>query len=501
MKTVFVLLDSLNRNAMESYGDTSVISPNFKRFAERAITFDNHYVGSLPCIPARRDLHTGRLNFLHRSWGPLEPFDDSFPELLKQNGTYSHIITDHHHYFADGGATYHPRYSSLELIRGQAIDRLKAHVNADIDHLTLDYHPMQHNRINYMINRQYMGEEHEYSGPQTFALGQKFLEKNHKQDNWLLQLECFDPHEPFHAPPRFREMYPTNYDGPILDWPFYKRVNESPDEIAEMRANYAALTTMCDEYFGKILNFFDENNMWKDTCLILTTDHGFLLGEHDWWSKNRMPVFDEISRIPLMVYHPEFKDQSGTRRKSLTQTIDIMPTIMELHNHSIPENVSGNSIMPLFAKDTPIRSSAIFGYFGAACNITNGTHVYHRYPEKLNADGLYEYTLMPTRMTTRFPISDLVGATLTDPFSFTKGAPLMKLKPRTNEKGDPVECQGMDFEDTKTQLYNLEDDPKQENPINDPEIEAKLISEMIHHMNEADAPKEMYSRFNLELEN
>jgi arylsulfatase A-like enzyme len=241
--------------------------------------------------------------------------------------------------------------------------------------------------------------------------------------------------------------------------------------------------------------------MWKDTCLILTTDHGFLLGEHDWWSKNRMPVFDEISRIPLMVYHPEFKDQSGTRRKSLTQTIDIMPTIMELHNHSIPEDVSGNSIMPLFAKDTPIRSSAIFGYFGAACNITDGTHVYHRYPEKLNADGLYEYTLMPTRMTTRFPISDLVGATLTDPFSFTKGAPLMKLKPRTNEKGDPVECQGMDFEDTKTQLYNLEDDPKQENPINDPEIEAKLISEMIHHMNEADAPKEMYSRFNLELEN
>ena len=501
MKTVFVILDSLNRNAMESYGETSVITPNFKRFAERAITFDNHYVGSLPCIPARRDLHTGRLNFLHRSCGPLEPFDDSFPELLKQNGTYSHIITDHHHYFADGGATYHPRYSSWELIRGQAIDRWKAHVNADIDHLTLDYHPMQHNRINYMINRQYMGEEHEYSGPQTFALGQKFLEKNHKQDNWLLQLECFDPHEPFHAPPRFREMYPTNYDGPILDWPFYKRVNESQDEIAEMRANYAALTTMCDEYFGKILNFFDENNMWKDTCLILTTDHGFLLGEHDWWSKNRMPVFDEISRIPLMVYHPEFKDQSGTRRKSLTQTIDIMPTIMELHNHSIPEDVSGNSIMPLFAKDTPIRSSAIFGYFGAACNITNGTHVYHRYPEKLNADGLYEYTLMPTRMTTRFPISDLVGATLTDPFSFTKGAPLMKLKPRTNEKGDPVECQGMDFEDTKTQLYNLEDDPKQENPINDPEIEAKLISEMIHHMNEADAPKEMYSRFNLELEN
>ena len=87
MKAVFVLLDSLNRNALESYAENSnILTPNFKRFQEKCITFDNHYVGSLPCIPARRDLHTGRINFLHRSWGPLEPFDDSFPELMKKNG-------------------------------------------------------------------------------------------------------------------------------------------------------------------------------------------------------------------------------------------------------------------------------------------------------------------------------------------------------------------------------------------------------------------------------
>ena len=92
MKIVFVLLDSLNRNAMEPYGSKVVRTPNFNRFEERAVTFDNHYVGSLPCMPARRDLHTGRNHFLHRSWGPLEPFDDSFPELLKQNDFYSHLI-------------------------------------------------------------------------------------------------------------------------------------------------------------------------------------------------------------------------------------------------------------------------------------------------------------------------------------------------------------------------------------------------------------------------
>ena len=64
MRTIFVLFDSLNRRALEPYGGTRIATPNFSRLAERAITFDNHYVGSLPCMPARRDLHSGRLNFL-----------------------------------------------------------------------------------------------------------------------------------------------------------------------------------------------------------------------------------------------------------------------------------------------------------------------------------------------------------------------------------------------------------------------------------------------------
>ena len=70
MKVIFVLFDSLNRRSLECYGGTAVRTPNFQRLARRCVTFDNHYVGSLPCMPARRDMHTGRLSFLHRSWGP-----------------------------------------------------------------------------------------------------------------------------------------------------------------------------------------------------------------------------------------------------------------------------------------------------------------------------------------------------------------------------------------------------------------------------------------------
>jgi arylsulfatase A-like enzyme len=82
MRTVFMLFDSLNRLSLGPYGSNKISTPNFDRLAKRSVTFDKHYVGSMPCIPARRDLQTGRLSFLHRSWGPMEPFDNSFPEIL-----------------------------------------------------------------------------------------------------------------------------------------------------------------------------------------------------------------------------------------------------------------------------------------------------------------------------------------------------------------------------------------------------------------------------------
>ena len=128
MKAVFVLFDSLNRHMLGPYGGTRVPTPNFDRLAARCVTFDRHYVGSLPCMPARRDILSGRLNFLHRSWGPMEPFDNAFPDLLHQAGVYSHLITDHFHYWEDGGATYHNRYDSYEFVRGQEGEIGRAHV-------------------------------------------------------------------------------------------------------------------------------------------------------------------------------------------------------------------------------------------------------------------------------------------------------------------------------------------------------------------------------------
>ena len=494
MKTVFLLFDSLNRLALSPWGG-SIITPNFKRFAERSISFDTHYVGSLPCMPARRDLHTGRLNFLHRSWGPLEPFDQSFPEILKKNGCYSHLITDHYHYWEDGGATYHNRYSSWDFIRGQEWDSWKAMVNPPKEKFTKNYHPLQSDlnntkRLQAMINREFIKEESDYSIVQCINRGLEFLDLNHSSDNWFLQLECFDPHEPFFAPERFRELYPTGYNGPVLNWPKYQKVLETEKEVEEIRANYAALVSMCDEYFGKILDYFDLHDLWKDTALIVSTDHGFMLAEHGWWAKSRMPFYEEISHIPLMISHPNFKNEFGIKRKSLTQTIDLMPTILDFNNIKIPKTVEGKSLLPVMKKDEKIREGSLFGRFGAATNVTDGRFTYFRYPNNQEKVKLWEYTLMPTHQTSMFDKDEFNDASLSESFAFMRGFPVLKL-PAGKSK---IKGQGAKIEETNTVLYDLSNDPKQLKPITDKKIENNLIRIMKDLMAQNEAPEEAFNR-------
>jgi arylsulfatase A-like enzyme len=203
MNVVFILLDSLNRMALGCYGGSAVQTPGIDRLAAQGVVFDNHYVGSLPCMPARRDLLTGRLNFLHRSWGPVEPFDQCFTQALSAAGVYTHLISDHYHYWEIGGAGYHNQYASAEFVRGQERDLWKAMVQPPVDRFRETYHPMLsavERRFPNMVNREYIQDEADFPVVRCTELACEFLETNRNADNWFLQLELFDPHEPFVCP-------------------------------------------------------------------------------------------------------------------------------------------------------------------------------------------------------------------------------------------------------------------------------------------------------------
>jgi len=271
--------------------------------------------------------------------------------------------------------------------------------------------------------------------------------------------------------------------------------DESPEEVEEARANYSALVAACDEYLGRLLDYFDEHDLWKDTTIIMTSDHGFLLGEHDWFGKNRMPFYNEICNIPLVVYHPDHADKGGQRRKSLTQAIDTMPSIVDLFGIAIPENALGHSVFRLLDEDKSKHEACIYGMFGGAINITDGRYTYFRYPRTGAGTELSEYTLMPTRLRHRFEPEEFDGAEMAGPMAYSKGAKVMKI-PASSSRNDGV-LKGAPLGDAYDALYDLENDPGQINPIEDEAVKAELLQKMADILRANSAPSVYYKRFGL----
>jgi arylsulfatase A-like enzyme len=488
MKAIMVMFDSLNRHMLPPYGCDWVHAPNFERLAARSVTFENSYVGSMPCMPARRELHTGRYNFLHRSWGPLEPFDDSMPEMLRDNGIYTHLVSDHGHYWEDGGGTYHTRYNTWEIARGHEGDPWKGHVaDPEIPESVGDRSGKMWRQD--WINRQYMQRQEDQPQAVTFAKGLEFIETNHHEDNWFLHIETFDPHEPFFTQADYKALYPHRYDGPHFDWPNYCPVTETPEQVQHVRYEYAASVSMCDAYLGKVLDLMDEYGLWEDTMLIINTDHGFLLGEHDWWAKCVQPFYGEVAHSPLFIWDPRCGCR-GERRSALVQTIDLPATLIEYFNISLPPDMQGIPLRETIATDQPVRKAALFGLHGGHVNVTDGRHVYMRAPASPENAPLFNYTLMPTHMRARFSVEELRDIELAAPLNFTKGCRTIKVPAKRWPGSHPFE----------TLLFDLQTDPAQEHPIVDPEVESTMIAHMTRLMADNDAPSEQFERLGLPVE-
>ncbi|MDQ3458710.1 MAG: sulfatase [Deinococcota bacterium] len=488
MKAIMVMFDSLNRHMLPPYGCDWVHAPNFERLAKRSITFTNSYIGSMPCMPARRELHTGRYNFLHRSWGPLEPFDDSMPEILQKHGVYTHLVTDHQHYFEDGGGTYHNRYSSWEFVRGQEGDFWKGRVEPPETPAQSSFNEDHNPRmwVQDWINRSYMPQPEDQPQHQVFTLGLDFIRTNATANRWFLQIETFDPHEPFFTHQKYKDLYPHRYEGPHFDWPPYAQVREPAEFVEHVRYEYAALVSMCDEQLGRVIDVMDELDLWADTMLIVCTDHGFLLGEHDWWAKLKMPWYNLLANTPLFIWDPRSK-MEGETRESLVQFIDLPATLLEYFAVPRPKDMQGQPLKETIENDRPVRDAALFGVHGGHVNCTDGHYVYMRAPEQADNKPLHEYTLMTTHLRTRFNPEELQTAGLAPPFSFTKGCPVLKIEARPWVDPRPF----------GTLLFDVLKDQKQNQPLSRPDIEARMLQFLIHLMHANDAPKEQYERLSI----
>lgn len=481
MKTIFILMDSLNRHLLGMYGPSWVRTPNLDRLAARGVVFENHFAGSMPCMPARRELMTGRHNFLEAPWGPIEPFDDCLPELLRrQGGTYTHLITDHYHYWRHMGDGYHNLFDTWEFVRGQENDAWRASVRGpDVPEFR------GRNTRQSWVNRRAMDLERDedYPTPQCFQRAIEFVEANHDADNWHLHLELFSPHEPFVCPRRYRDMYADAWDDRVrFDWPRYAPVEEGPEAVEHIRKCYAGTLSMADAWLGRFLDRMDALDAWRDTTVILTTDHGHLLGEHGYWAKNYMADYAEITHIPLVVCTPGAP--AGRRVKALTAAIDIMPTIMDMHEAVLPPHVRGKSLRHLFTRDEPHHDAVLYGYHGKDIGMTDGRHTYCRQP--LEGSFLYHYTAMPRRY---FAAREkLAGAEMGVFLPCAYGIPVYRVKVPSHRHADAP-----DF----NPIYDLQSDPGQTTPLRDPALEARLAAKMKELLKRHDATECQYARVGL----
>ncbi|MEM7348715.1 MAG: sulfatase, partial [Chloroflexota bacterium] len=336
------------------------------------------------------------------------------------------------------------------------------------------------------VNRTYMEAEETQPQAKTFTAGLEFLQTNHQEDNWFLQIETFDPHEPFFSNQNYKDLYPHEYDGPHIDWPPYRRVKETPEQVEHVRYEYAALLSMCDHYLGKILDKMDALNLWDDTMLIVNTDHGFLLGEHDWWAKTVQPFYEEVSHTPLFIWDPRSKRQ-GERCDALVQNIDMAPTLLRYFGLEPTSDMVGVDLADTLASNAPTRDAILFGIHGGHVCCTDGRYVYMRAPQGSTNGPIYEYTLMPTHIGWPFSVEELQHIQLAEPFSFTKNCQTMKIEGR----GKDVEHQ------FQTLLFDLGADPSQAVTLTNSSVEAQMTDHIIRLMKENDAPLEQYQRLGL----
>jgi len=415
LNVIVILCDTLRRDHVGAYTggkplnqcwsaeapSWSVPTPNMDRLAARGTVFDQCYNGSTPCMPARRDIYTGRLEFLERGWGPLEEDDLDLPRqvsgppnqsIRKMTGEGYHVsclITDHFHLWEQGAGNYHMGYTGFHFVRGCESDN---YLTDPVDFACPEKDRLNKTERHYRNVHFIRQQEGDYFCAQCFDAAADWVERNRAHEDWYLHLDVFDPHEPWDPPEDILKMFdPKGYDvpgcgsgGPYAPW----REEISEEQMNAYRARYAAKVVFLDRWMGRLFDKLDALDLWKDTLVILTTDHGTYNGDHGRMGKLQTHEHDAVGHIPFIAAHPTHGH--GERRDQLVQLCDIYPTTLAAVGRPLPEPPAdrpfhGVNLLPLFENpDASTRPYALMGQFGQSVSITDGEWILHQAPVEGN---------------------------------------------------------------------------------------------------------------------
>jgi len=320
-----------------------VRTPELDAFAaERATTVEGFHTGSFPTIPHRTDIATGRLGWPHYGWQPIDQSGQNhIARLLNAKGYATQLICDCPHLF---NARFQSGFTAAVQNRGQEGDKALLHLNDPIEIVM----PPEKTRLSPLYQEHPLVDQHRWHNrywrlesetfpAKTGGLAARWLEENYKAGPFFLWVDFFDPHEPWDPPEYLVKRYTPDYDGIPMLHPNYGRADAYTDaELRNLRAHYSAEAELVDRWIGRILQKIDDLELWDDTVVVVTTDHGMSIGEHGRTGKSNIsnddnrywPIYPEIGHIPFLVAAPDVP--KGNSLPLLAQPMDFLPTVCDL---------------------------------------------------------------------------------------------------------------------------------------------------------------------------
>tara|TARA_X000000950_G_scaffold166261_1_gene203069 strand:- start:121 stop:1674 length:1554 start_codon:yes stop_codon:yes gene_type:complete len=379
---LLILTDDLNTR-ISTYGDPIAKTPNIDRLAKVGIRFDRAYANYPQCMASRASFLTGLypeqngVSRLHHKLRDKVPKVATLPQILKENGYHTAAVGKIFHFNVPSGIGS-PYYdvdpiSWSESHNPAGIDRTSAeeikYLGPHINEKSKD----SNMNGGWLSTLRLGGSRNDYTDGKITNLASKILtnmSKNQDDKPFFLAVGYVRPHVPFSAPEHFFDLYPTTKiftesvpkndreDIPLpqlSDRPYQLEMTEYLKK--EMMQAYYASISFIDDEIGRLIQKLDDLDLRESTLILFTSDHGYLLGEHDLWQKPNL--FEQTLRVPLVIASRHVK-RPGVATKTMVELIDIYPTILSLAGVNIPEHNAGKSFAELLEQPNKlIRPSAL----------------------------------------------------------------------------------------------------------------------------------------------
>lgn len=359
LNVLFIAIDDL-ANALGCCGDPVAKTPHMDRLAASGVRFDRAYNQIPLCNPSRASLMTGRrpdatqVYDLDRHFRVALPEVVTLPQLFKNNGWFTARVGKIYHYdvptgIGTDGLDDKPSWQVVVNPKGRDVLEEEKITNptpakpisAALSWLAAD------------------GDDDEQTDGMIASEAIKLLEQ-HRAEPFFLGVGFFRPHTPFVAPKKYFDMHPLESmrlpyappdDRADIPMPAFAHNNPNPnyglDELTCRRAMqaYHACVSFVDAQVGRLLDALDRLKLADRTIVVVWSDHGYHLGEHNGiWQKRTL--FEEGARAPLIIRAPTAKG-NGLGCSRVVEFVDIFPTVAGLAALPLPAGLHGRSLIPL----------------------------------------------------------------------------------------------------------------------------------------------------------